>query len=72
MKILDVRGQLCPMPVIKTQAMVQSMSKGEQLEVICTDPGVKQDIPMWCEIHGHKVMYLQEEQGTIRVGLEVV
>lgn len=53
---LNARRLLCPLPVIRTQDKVKQMQPGDQLEVICTDPGVLQDIPAWCRIHGHKVM----------------
>lgn len=55
-EILDARRLLCPIPVIRTQDKVKQLSVGEQLEVICTDPGVMQDIPTWCRINGHQVL----------------
>ena len=36
---LDVRRQLCPIPVIKTQNKVAELAQGEVLRVTCTDPG---------------------------------
>ncbi|NIT64279.1 MAG: sulfurtransferase TusA family protein, partial [Gammaproteobacteria bacterium] len=42
---LDARGLLCPMPVIRVQDRVQSMARGDVLEVRCTDPGALNDIP---------------------------
>lgn len=57
---LDATGLLCPMPVIRTQNKVKQLQKGDRLEVICTDPGVLQDIPAWCRINGHKVIQTQE------------
>jgi tRNA 2-thiouridine synthesizing protein A len=53
---LNARRLLCPLPVIRTQNKIKAMRTGEQLEVICTDPGVMQDIPAWCRIHGHTVL----------------
>ncbi|MDO9422707.1 MAG: sulfurtransferase TusA family protein [Methylobacter sp.] len=55
-EILDARRLLCPLPVIRTQDKVNQLKAGDQLEVICTDPGVMQDIPTWCRINGHKVL----------------
>jgi tRNA 2-thiouridine synthesizing protein A len=56
---LDVRGQLCPIPVIRTQNQAKKLASGDILEVVCTDPGVLSDIPAWCRIHGHKVLATQ-------------
>ncbi len=53
---LDARRLLCPLPVIRTQDKVKQLSVGDQLEVVCTDPGVMQDIPTWCRINGHQVL----------------
>lgn len=53
---LNARRLLCPLPVIRTQDKVKQMQVGDQLEVICTDSGVMQDIPAWCRINGHKVL----------------
>lgn len=53
---LDVRRLLCPMPVIKTQQKVKTLSSGDRLIVTATDPGALQDIPSWCRIFGHTVV----------------
>ncbi len=53
---LDARRLLCPMPVIKTQEFIKDLQPGDQLEVTCTDPGVLNDIPSWCRIHGHELI----------------
>ena len=68
---LDTRGLLCPMPVIKTQNIIKTMSTGETLLVTATDPGVKQDISTWCRINGHKVLDITENQRDIMIGIEV-
>lgn len=69
---LDARRMLCPMPVIKTQNKVAQMQPGEILEVICTDPGVLNDIPAWARINGHEVIESVETEDeiiiTVRVG----
>ncbi|MDO9213339.1 MAG: sulfurtransferase TusA family protein [Methylococcales bacterium] len=53
---LNARRLLCPLPVIRTQDKIKQLQVGDQLEVICTDSGVMQDIPAWCRINGHKVL----------------
>ncbi|HDK37865.1 MAG TPA: sulfurtransferase TusA family protein [Thiolapillus brandeum] len=53
---LDCRRLLCPMPVIRVQDRIAELQPGDELEVICTDPGVMQDIPAWCNINGHLVL----------------
>ncbi|MFC7020626.1 MULTISPECIES: sulfurtransferase TusA family protein [Haloarcula] len=46
---LDVRGENCPMPVVKTKQAVDDIAEGETLEVLATDPGSMSDIGGWAE-----------------------
>jgi tRNA 2-thiouridine synthesizing protein A len=68
---LDARRLLCPMPVIRTQNKVKELQPGDILEVTCTDPGVKSDIPAWCRINGHKYLSAREEGDEIIIQVEV-
>lgn len=68
---LNARRLLCPMPVIRTQNKVKELQTGDVLEVICTDPGVMQDIPAWCRINGHKVLETKTEDHEYIIVLEV-
>ena len=69
---LDTKGQLCPMPVIKTQNMIQTLSPGDTLRVEATDPGVMHDIPAWCRINGHKVLDKFQEDKIFYLFIEVM
>jgi TusA-related sulfurtransferase len=68
---LNAKRLLCPLPVIRTQDKVKKMKKGDVLEVVCTDPGVMQDIPAWCRINGHKVLKTLSEEMEYTIILEV-
>jgi tRNA 2-thiouridine synthesizing protein A len=69
--VLDARGLLCPMPVIRTQDAVQQLQPGQSLRVSCTDPGVLHDIPAWCRVHGHQVLDIQEGEDEIVIRILV-
>jgi len=60
--VLDVTGLQCPLPVLKAQKALRSLSAGDVLQVISTDPMAKIDIPHFCAEHGHRVLR-QEPQG---------
>ncbi len=69
---LNARRLLCPLPVIRTQDKVKTLQTGDVLTVICTDPGVMQDIPAWCRINGHKLLDSRAEaDGEYVLVLEV-
>jgi tRNA 2-thiouridine synthesizing protein A len=68
---LDARHLLCPLPVIRTQNRVATLATGSVLEVLATDPGVLQDIPAWCRVHGHRFLGAERDGREIRCRLEV-
>jgi tRNA 2-thiouridine synthesizing protein A len=68
---LNARRLLCPLPVIRTQDKVKQLKTGDQLKVICTDPGAMQDIPAWCRINGHKVLEIISDNHEYIITLEV-
>ncbi|HKI80891.1 MAG TPA: sulfurtransferase TusA family protein [Pseudodesulfovibrio sp.] len=68
---LDVRGLLCPMPVIRTQDRVKELAPGARLQILCTDPGAVIDIPVWCRINGHRVLQTDEQPKLITFLIEV-
>ena len=44
---LDVKGENCPMPVVKTKQNIDTLADGEILKVLATDPGSMSDIDGW-------------------------
>ncbi|ADD07270.1 UPF0033 family protein (plasmid) [Natrialba magadii ATCC 43099] len=46
---LDVKGQSCPIPIVKTKQAIDDLSAGEVLEVISTDSGSMSDIQGWAD-----------------------
>jgi TusA-related sulfurtransferase len=46
---LDVKGQNCPMPVVKTRQAIDDLEDGDTLEVVATDSGSMSDIRGWAE-----------------------
>ena len=69
---LNARRLLCPLPVIRTQERIKELSTGDLLRVVCTDPGVKHDIPAWCRLHGHEVISLEDEDSQITLTIKVL
>ena len=44
---LDVKGESCPMPVVKTRQAIEDLDAGAVLEVVATDSGSMSDIEGW-------------------------
>jgi len=70
-KELDARRLLCPLPVIRVQDAIADMQAGERLRVVATDPGVKNDIPAWSRINGHKIESMNEQDDEFVIIIEV-
>lgn len=68
---VNARNLLCPMPVIRAQNKIKTLAPGEQLEVICTDPGAESDVPTWCRINGHRVLSINKQERDIIILIEV-
>lgn len=69
---LDARRLLCPMPVIRTQQAVKQLQPGDELEIICTDPGTMHDIPTWCRMYGHQVLLAEPREHDFFFRIKVV
>ncbi len=62
---LDVQGQNCPMPVVKTKQAVDELDADGVLEVLATDPGSVSDIAGWAESADEFELVDQSEDGDI-------
>ncbi len=63
---LDLKGLLCPMPIVKIATAFKKLQIGDTIEAFATDPGVLADIPAWARASGQDVLALEKRQGDIR------
>jgi tRNA 2-thiouridine synthesizing protein A len=68
---LNVRGLLCPMPVIRAQNKIAELAPGDTLRIVATDPGALHDIPTWCRVHGHTVIDARKDESEIVIRVRV-
>ncbi len=64
-KLLDLSGYKCPLPVLKTRKALKSIAVGEQLEVRCTDPLSAIDIPNLIRETGDQMVSQQQYENQI-------
>jgi len=57
---LDVRGEVCPYPDVKTQRKVKSMKPGQVLEVLVDYPLSVERIPRSMQKMGHEVLKVEK------------
>lgn len=59
-KTLDCTGQLCPLPVVKTNKALKDMQVGQLLEMVATDPGAMPDMEAWARQTRHELLVAEE------------
>jgi len=69
-RTLDARGDVCPLPLLKTKKTMAEMAQGEILEVLGTDPGSKNDLPSWAARTGNLYLGAEEEGNLFRFYLK--
>lgn len=60
---LDVTGALCPLPILLAAREMRKLKPGDRLEIVGDDPGIHEDMPIWCERAGHRLLEMREEEG---------
>jgi len=65
-KFLDLKGLLCPIPVVKMAKAIKEVAVGETVEAVATDPGVMADIPAWCRSTGNELVSIEKQDKQFR------
>jgi len=62
-KELDVRGLVCPLPILRTKKSLADMTTGQVLKIAATDPGAIIDFQVFAEQTGNELLSLSEAIG---------
>uniref|UniRef100_UPI004047421C sulfurtransferase-like selenium metabolism protein YedF n=1 Tax=Aliarcobacter sp. TaxID=2321116 RepID=UPI004047421C len=63
---LDMQGEPCPYPAVKTLEAMENLEKGEILEIISDCPQSINNIPLDAKNHGYKVLRIDSSGPTIQ------
>lgn len=66
MSVLDLKGLLCPMPLVKMSKAIKDVEIGNTMEAVATDPGVMADVPAWCRSTGNELVSLEKVEKEFR------
>ncbi len=64
-RVLDARGLLCPMPVVRTSKEIKTLRRGQVLKVLATDRGAIVDFKAWAEDTGNPLLEWTEQDGVL-------
>jgi len=66
-KTVDARGTACPGPLLEAKRGIAAVPLGGIMEVLSSDPGTNEDIPLWSKKVGHEFLGTVEEAGYWRL-----
>jgi tRNA 2-thiouridine synthesizing protein A len=59
--VLDAKGLVCPLPVLRARKAMKSLAVGEILEIHATDPASRLDVPHFCDATGNELIEARKE-----------
>jgi tRNA 2-thiouridine synthesizing protein A len=66
-KTVDARGTACPGPLLEAKRAIAAVPIGGIMEVLSSDAGTNEDIPLWAKKVGHEYLGNAEEAGYWRL-----
>ena len=66
-RTVDARGTACQGPLLEAKRAMASVPVGAVLEVLSSDQGTTEDIPLWAKKVGHEYLGEVEEAGHWRL-----
>ena len=67
---LDMRGESCPIPLIRTRQALMVLDSGATVCVLATDPASLRDFDEFTEASGHKLLESRAEGGIYKFVVE--
>ena len=62
-KVVDARGVACPGPLLEAKRSVPSVPLHGVMDVISSDEGTTEDVPLWAKKVGHEYLGTVPEAG---------
>ncbi len=68
---LDTSGTECPIPVLKARKLSQSLTEGNIVKVIATDPLAEEDFKHYCEQSGYEYLDCNKEKEKLYIRYKI-
>ena len=62
---LDLKGLLCPLPMVRVSQNIKNVQVGGIIRAVATDVGSLADIPSWARSTGNEVLATNREDKEI-------
>lgn len=63
-QLLDASGLHCPLPILRTKKVLATMTSGQVLKVLATDPGAAGDFPAFAKQTGNALLSEEKDGET--------
>jgi tRNA 2-thiouridine synthesizing protein A len=63
---VDATGLSCPLPILKATQAIKSVSTGDLVEIVATDPGSVKDFEAWAKSTGNTLVEHDASDGKYR------
>ncbi len=68
---IDVKGKVCPIPVLETAKAARLAKPGQIIKVMATDPAAKQDLVNWARVTNNELLSVDESNGVLIIKIRV-
>ena len=68
---LDLRGVPCPLSWARAKVHLETLARGDEIDIVLDDPIGARDLPRAAESAGHHVVHVVSEAGAWRITIEV-
>ena len=58
---LDLKGLLCPLPMVRVSQNIKNVPAGGVIKAVATDPGSLADISSWARSTGNEVLKIEKD-----------
>jgi tRNA 2-thiouridine synthesizing protein A len=62
--LIDARGLLCPLPVLRLAKAFRAAPEGAVLRLLATDPASVQDVEAYCQEAGKRLLGWGKKEGV--------
>lgn len=59
--VLDAKGLVCPLPVLRARRVMKALMPGDILEIHATDPAARLDVPHFCDATGNELIETRQD-----------
>lgn len=65
--VLDIRGKICPLPVLDIYHHLKRLNPGDTFCVLTSDPGSQRNFRAFCRQSGHEFLDIREQEGSFEI-----